>query len=189
MLLCERRVDAILEQTVQLRAVDLLRVGQLADRGKDFDGSSCHGLTLPVPVKRQPRFFNRGKRKAPLIAALVQYRYHFLAGITFDTAYLYFVCPPTSRIARNVGGDNRPLAAEPPPVPGVAQWPFDARRRHLEYVPFSSKIIGVEPRLDCARRRRALVDRDSLTVFPLDPNVEDRPSFTAPELELEKLQT
>jgi len=57
-------------------------------------------------VKRKPRPFDRGKRKAPLIAALVAYGNYFLPGISFDTADLDFVRPSARRITGNVGGDD-----------------------------------------------------------------------------------
>ncbi|HJP85810.1 MAG TPA: hypothetical protein VJ852_07460 [Gemmatimonadaceae bacterium] len=133
-------------------------------------------------MKRQPRFFNRGKRKAPLIAALVQYRYYFLPGITFDTGYLNFVGPPARRIPGDVRRDHRLLSAEATPVFGVAERSFDARRRHFEHVPLSSKIVCVELGLDGAGCCSAIVDRDSFAIFPLDPDVENGTTFTAAQL-------
>src|SRR6266404_1048446 len=128
---------------------------------------------LPFPVKRQPRLLDRGKRKAPLMAALVSYDHNFLSGISFDTSNLHFVRSTARRIAHHVGGDYRAAADELSPILCVPQRPFDPRRRYLQHVSLAGKIIRIQPGLDRTRCCRAIVDRDLLTVLALDTNIDN----------------
>jgi hypothetical protein len=138
-------------------------------------------------VKRQPRLLDGGKRKAPLIAALISYDHNFLADIPVDTSDLNFVGATACRIARHIGGDYRAAADKPSPIFRAPKRPFETRRRHFQNVSLAAKVFGVQLLLDRARCSRAIIDRDLCTVFPLDTNVDDRTTFAASNLQLEKL--
>src|SRR6185295_6705277 len=114
---------------------------------------------LPFPMKSQPRLFDRGERKTPLITALVAHNHDFLPGIAFDTGNLNFIRPPTRRIARDVRGDHSRPADESLPILAVPEWSLDPRRRHFQNIFLFAEILGVEPGLDRARCCRAIIDR------------------------------
>ena len=138
-------------------------------------------------MKRQPGFLYRGKRKAPLIAALVMHYHNFLSGIPFDTGELDFVCPSAGRVAHHVRGDYRVGADKPSPILCVPQRSFDSRRGDFQHVSLPSKILRIKPRLNHARCRRAIVNRHSFSILTLNANVENGTTLAAPDLELEKL--
>ncbi|HET9775092.1 MAG TPA: hypothetical protein VFP77_00840 [Gemmatimonadaceae bacterium] len=140
-------------------------------------------------MKRQPRLFDRGKRKAPLIAALVAYSYDLVPAISFDTSDLHLVGPSTCRITRNVAGDHRRPTDVLSPITCVAQGSFDPGRRHLEHIIAGRKPVSIQPAFDRARGSRAIVDADLLTILSLNANVEDRPTFPTADLQLEKLES
>src|SRR3954471_7590481 len=144
-------------------------------------------VSLPFPVKRQPRLLDGGERKAPLIAALIAYSHHFVSNLAFDVRDLDLVRPAPRRITRHVGGDDRCSADVFPPVSRIPQGSFDSRGRSFEHVIPAGKIVGVQPVLDCPRRRRAIVDSYLLTILPIDTNVENGSTPSTRDLQLEKL--
>jgi hypothetical protein len=138
-------------------------------------------------VKRQPSLLDSGKRKAPLVSTLVAHNHDFLPGISFDTGDLYFVGSSARRITWNVRGNHSSSADEPSPILRVPEWSFDPRRRNFQHIIPAAKFVGIQPGFDRARSRRASVDRHLFPVLTLHANVENGATFTAPDLQIEKL--
>jgi hypothetical protein len=102
-------------------------------------------------MKSQPRLFDRGERKSPLVTALVADNHNFLPGVALNTGYLNFIRSATGRIPRDVCGNHRRPADESLPVFPVPQRSLDSRRRHFQNVSLTAEILGVEPGLNGAR--------------------------------------
>ena len=120
-LLRQGGMNAVLQQPVQFRTIELLRVRQLANRGQDLSGTDhpvriASAPSLAFTVKRQPRLLDCGERNAT-----------FGSRALAHAAHDRLACP--ARPHPTISASNRPPSSrrqhvrpspdEPPPVGGV----------------------------------------------------------------------
>jgi hypothetical protein len=82
---------------------------------------------------------------------------------------------------------RRPPPCEAPPVRRCANGAL-ARRGDLEDVPFADQSGPIESGLQRARRSRAVVDRHTGTVPPVDPDLDYRASTRPPPPKLDEVE-
>ena len=153
-------MNAVLQQSVQFRAIELLRVRQLAKRGEDLcrtDHPALPRIVFQWNASRASLTSASGTRRSrPLRSRSTATSAPVL---TFDPRISTSCDPPAERRGKSRSPDDQRTAASPPRVRSGRSTPGTTPRSTYCV---DHRAPAIQPRLERARRARAVIDRDLL---------------------------